>query len=280
MHMKLHVWKTVGGLFLCLGASALAGAGCSSSSTSGTVTITAPAGCTADSTVDCSGGGDGFSCAAGDNPEVEDTSLSCSTPTADGANDDYCCFTFTAGSTTTCVADDDLNSACPDADSYGYQCASASDDPTSLDKSLTCSNGVADADGTDTDFCCTLGTTTTSSVPAHCTADSSVDCSGGGVGYSCDTGDNPEDEDTTLSCSTPQADATTGGDDFCCFTGFTGTSSTCVADDDLTTQCPDADSYGYQCADSTDNPDTLDSSLSCSTGVADGSSTDFCCTLN
>jgi hypothetical protein len=295
MHMKFHVWKTVGGLLFCLGASALASAGCSSSSTAGgsaTVTITPPANCSADSSVDCSGGGDPFSCVAGDNPEAEDTSLSCSTSTPDGANDDFCCFTFTDGSATTCIADDELTQACPEADSYGYQCASASDDPTSLDASLNCSEGVADPDGTDTDFCCTLGSGggsssgsssggSSGSAPANCTADSKVDCSGGGVGYSCDTGDNPEDEDTTLSCSTPQPDATTGGDDFCCFTGFTGSSSTCVADDDLNADCPDEDSYGYQCSDPSDTPTTLDSSLNCSGGVADpdGTDTDFCCTL-
>jgi hypothetical protein len=290
--MKLHVWKTVGGLLFCLGASALASAGCSSSSTgSATVVITPPTGCTADSSVDCSGGGDPFSCQSGDNPENEDPSLSCSTPQPDTAAglDDFCCFTFTVGSATTCTADDDLTTACPDADSYGYQCASPSDDPTSLDASLTCSGGVADPDGTDTDFCCTLSGSSSSSggssggtVPANCTADSSVDCSGGGDGFSCDSGDNPENEDPTLSCSTPQPDPTSGLDDFCCFTGFTGSSTTCTADDNLTTQCPDADSYGYQCADPNDDPTSLDSSLTCSGGVPDpdGTDTDFCCTLN
>jgi hypothetical protein len=290
MHMKLHVWKTVGGLLFCLGASALASAGCSSSSTSGsaTVTITTPANCNPDPTVDCSGGGDPFSCPTGDNPEAEESGLSCSTPTPDptAGLDDFCCFSFTVGSATTCTADDDLTADCPEADSYGYQCASASDDPTSLDSSLTCSGGVADPDGTDTDFCCTLGTSGGSSsggtVPANCMADSSVDCSGGGDGFSCDTGDNPEDEDPTLSCSTPQPDSTTGGDDFCCFTGFTGSPTTCSADDDLTTECPDADSYGYQCSDPSDTPTSLDSSLNCSGGVPDpdGTDTDFCCTLN
>jgi hypothetical protein len=33
----------------------------------------------------------GYTCAAGDNPEMFDSSLSCSTPTPDGANDDFCC---------------------------------------------------------------------------------------------------------------------------------------------------------------------------------------------
>jgi hypothetical protein len=286
MHMTLHVWKTVGGLLFCIGATALASAGCSSSSTTST-TIVAPTGCTADTTIDCSGGGDGFACDAGDNPEAEDTTLSCSTPTANGSEDDFCCFTFTS-STSTCSADDGLTAVCPDADSYGYVCA-AGDDPTSLDGSLNCSDGVPDSDGTDTDFCCTLGSGGGTSsggtssggtivAPTGCTADDSVDCSGGGDGFSCDAGDNPEVEDSSLSCSTPTANG--AEDDFCCFT-FSPGSSSCSADDDLTTECPDADSYGYQCSDPSDDPSSLDSSLNCSAGVPDpdGTDTDFCCTL-
>ena len=57
---------------------------------------------------------------------------------------------------TSCAPDDEITSVCPQFDSYGYKCASPSDDPTSLDASLNCSAGVADADGTSTDFCCTI----------------------------------------------------------------------------------------------------------------------------
>jgi hypothetical protein len=296
MHMKLHVWKTVGGLLFCLGTSALASAGCSSSSTpsggpsgssggssGGTVITTTINGCTADTSVDCSGGGEGFSCDAGDNPEVEDTtdSLSCSTPTANGSEDDFCCFVFTGGSSTTCTADDTIT--CPDSDSYGYLCADASDDPTSLDASLNCSTPVTDSDGTSSDFCCALGGTGSTSssggtLPTGCVADSTLSCTGDSVGYTCDAGDNPEVEDPTLSCSVPTPDGSS--DDFCCFTGFTGSSTTCIADDDLT--CPDSDSYGYQCADPSDDPTTLDSSLNCSDPVTDpdGTNTDFCCAFN
>ena len=122
------------------------------------------------------------------------------------------------------------------------------------------------------------------SPPTGCMADTSVDCSGGGDPFSCDSGDNPENEDPTLSCSTPQTDATTGGDDFCCFSEPSGdfSSSTCVPDDDITSVCPDPDSYGYQCV-SGDDPSTLDTSLDdCSMGTpdADGVHDDFCCDLS
>jgi hypothetical protein len=139
-------------------------------------------------------------------------------------------------------------------------------------------------DGMHDDFCCTFAWSdggTSSCYRSDCVVDPSVDCSGGADPYSCYAGGNPENEDPALSCSTPQADATTGGDDFCCFREPSGdfSPSTCVADDDLTSVCPDADSYGYQCV-SGDDPSTLDSSLtSCSTPTpdADGVHDDYCC---
>jgi hypothetical protein len=311
MHMKLHGWKTVSGFFFTVAIAAVGGGGaelgCSATasgsgssstssggSSSGVVILPDPTGCNQDSTVDCSGGGDGFSCATGDNPEAEDSTYVCSTPQADAANggDDFCCFTGGSFSSGSCVSDDDLTSVCPDADSYGFQCDSG-DEPTSEDPDLDqCSTATPDADGVHDDFCCTYtgtgggsssGGSSSGGLPTGCTADTSVDCSGGGDPYSCASGDNPENEDPTLSCSTPQADATSGGDDFCCFSEPSGdfSSSTCVADDDITSVCPDADSYGYQCV-SGDDPSTLDSTLtncSAATPDADGVHDDFCCTL-
>jgi hypothetical protein len=243
-------------------------------------------GCGQDSTVDCSGGGWGYSCAAGDNPENEDSSLSCSIPTPDpNGNDDYCCFTWSpSGGGSTCTPDDSLTSACPGPDSYGYVCADPSDDPTSLDPSLNCSQGVPDADGTSTDFCCNYGEPYGGSsggvvYPTGCSADPTVDCSGSGAdGYSCASGDNPEAEDPSLSCSDPTPDGS-GNDAYCCFSWSYGTSS-CTPDDGLTSACPDPTSYGYRCADPNDDPTSLDPSLTCSAGVPDpdGTDTDFCCT--
>jgi hypothetical protein len=297
--MKLH--GAVGGVLFCFLAGTLGAAGCSSSSSpsggngggngggSGGVVESIP-GCNQDSTVDCSASGaDGWSCPSGTDPTSVDTSVSCSDPTPDGSgNDDYCCFDWTEGDSS-CTPDDDITAECSDPSSYGYKCGDPSDDPTSLDSSLNCSAGVADPDGTNTDFCCTYdGTASGSSggggssggtIPTGCTADSTVDCSGSGAdGYSCASGDNPEEEDSTLSCSTPTTDSS-GNDDYCCFSWSYG-DSTCTPDDDLTSACPDADSYGYQCDDPSDDPTSLDSGLTCSAGVTDpdGTHTDFCCT--
>jgi hypothetical protein len=123
--------------------------------TGGGTVIVGATGCKTNSALDCAGGGAGFSCAAGDNPEVGDSTLSCSTPRVDGVNDDFCCVSFTS-SASICVADDELTTACADPDSYGYQCAAADDSPTSIDASLKCTVGVPDPDGTSTDFCCTV----------------------------------------------------------------------------------------------------------------------------
>jgi hypothetical protein len=301
--MKLHGWKTVSGFLFTAAIAAVggggAGLGCSAtasggsstsssggSSSSGEMVLPDPTGCNQDSSVICTGGGDGFSCASGDNPEAEDPTYSCSTPVTDPTTggDDYCCISFTVGGSSTCTADDGLTTVCPDPDSYGYVCDSG-DDPTTLDASLNCSMGVADADGVHDDFCCTLtgGTSSSSSSsggapPSGCTADSTLGCTTGADGYACAIGDNPETEDPTLSCSTPAL--ASGEDDYCCYSGFTGDSTTCAPDDGLTQACPDPTSYGYICA-SGDDPTSYDSSLNCSGSVADpdGVHDDFCCTF-
>jgi hypothetical protein len=137
------------------GSSSGGDAGSGSDSGGGGV-IAPPAGCSADSTVGCTGGATGFSCAAGSNPETENPSLSCSTPTTDSSGHDlYCCFAW-SGSPTTCVADDSLSSFCAAAGGgdYGYKCVNG-EDPSALDSSLACSFGSPDAtDPSLNDFCC------------------------------------------------------------------------------------------------------------------------------
>jgi|GEM_PF-1996566 hypothetical protein len=131
-------------------AFALVGSACGSPTPS-SPSVSPPAGCTPDSALVCLGGGDGWTCSAGDNPEAEVAGLSCSVPQADGANDDFCCISWTY-STTTCTPDDDLTAAC-DYPSYGYKCESG-DNPDTLDSSLNCSAPTPDPDGVDDDFCC------------------------------------------------------------------------------------------------------------------------------
>jgi hypothetical protein len=123
-------------------------AGCTASASVGAEGSGPPAGCNVDSSISCSEGA-GWSCAAGDNPEAEQSGLSCSDPTPDGPNDDFCCFDWTYGDSS-CTPDDGLTSVCQPG-SYGYQCA-AGDDPTTLDSSLNCSSPTPD--GASDDFCC------------------------------------------------------------------------------------------------------------------------------
>jgi len=233
--------------------------------------------CVVDDTLLCTGGAIGFTCAVGDDPQSEDPSYSCSSPQVSGCMASYCCDTAQLG----CAADDAVT--CSDPDAYGYQCATG-DDPTELDSRLECSAPTPDADGVHDDYCCIyLGSSSSSGgsdggAPAGCTLDTTLGCAGGADGYACDTGDNPEAEDPSLSCSTPQA--SDGEDDYCCFSGGDWSDTTCEPDDDLTALCPDPGEYGYQCA-SGDDPSTLDSSLvSCSTPTpdADGVHDDYCCT--
>jgi hypothetical protein len=106
-----------------------------------------PPGCAPNSALPCINGAFGWTCAAGVNPEVELSGLSCSVPQADGPNNDFCCFAWTGG-TTTCLPDDTLYCAFP---AFGYQCRAGAD-PTSLVPSLNCSAPVVD--GPNDDFCC------------------------------------------------------------------------------------------------------------------------------
>jgi hypothetical protein len=196
-------------------------------------------------------------------------------------NDDYCCYAVGVGDDSTCTPDDDLTPPCTGTGLYGYQCADG-DDPTSFDSSLVCSTATPDPDGVHDDYCCTDEGSSSSSgggsgggPPAGCTADSTLDCSGGADGYSCAAGDNPGD--ATLACSTPVAQPD-GTDGYCCFAWTLGPID-CTPDDELTSLCPDADSYGFQCQ-SGGGPAWLDASLICSAGVSDpdGVHQDYCCT--
>jgi hypothetical protein len=126
--------------------------GCTTTVSAG-ASIAPPANCSVDNSLNCKHGSTGFTCIAGANPEDEDSSLSCSIPVADGANDDFCCFTGSF-STTTCTPDDTVSQFCPDPGSFGYVCA-VGDDPTSLNSSLICSQPAPDPQFANADdFCC------------------------------------------------------------------------------------------------------------------------------
>ena len=129
------------------------------------------------------------------------------------------------------------------------------------------------------DFCCLYpdAGSSSGSVPVGCTIDATASCVGGADGYACAIGDNPEDEDPGLSCSTPVLAA--GENHYCCYSGGTWSTTTCEPDDTLTAVCPDPTSYGYVCT-SGDDPTSYDATLNCSvpTPDADGVHDDYCCT--
>lgn len=138
------------GMAAALAALACVAYGCS---TTVTATITPPNGCNTNAALNCVVG-DGWTCTQGDNPEAEESGLSCSVPQTDQTNaneDDFCCIAWTSSSTT-CTPDDDLTAQCQ-YPALGYQCLSG-DNPVTLDSSLNCSVNTPDADGVHDDFCC------------------------------------------------------------------------------------------------------------------------------
>jgi hypothetical protein len=127
--------------------AAVCAAGCSVNA-GVSASVTAPPNCTAAPALSCIRGANGWTCPAGDNPEAEVSGLSCSIPTPDGPNDDFCCFDWTFGSS--CTPDDTITSVCQPG-SFGYTCV-AMETPNSLDPTLNCSTPTPD--GPNDDFCC------------------------------------------------------------------------------------------------------------------------------
>src|SRR5579863_2972465 len=146
---------------------------------SGGATIVITTGCSMDSSVaGCASPSTGYSCTGTVPPDEMDPTLSCSIGVVDptvAADLVYCCLTgedFKAG---TCGQDDTITSICTTPGSYGFKCA-AMDSPDQTDASLTCSSGVPDSDGSSTDFCCTAGggSTSTIVITAGCSVDPTV----------------------------------------------------------------------------------------------------------
>ena len=271
--MKLH--GAVGGVLFSIVAGALGVAGCSSSSSGtggggsgGGTTEPTITGCTQDSTLNCSGGGFGYACAAGDNPENTDN-LVCSDPTANGSEDDFCCVVDT-GVPSGCTPDDNITAAC--AEGYGFSCA-AGDNPDTGDGSLVCSDPTPD--GSNDDFCCTYTGSSSSSGGGGggCGADSSLSCDAGTVGVSCTGGSVPDPSaDGICSDPSPQSD---GSDGYCC---VDQTFSGCTQDDSVTGGCA-YPSFGFSCASGSPDPSADDPTLTCSDPTTDPTTGDdlYCC---
>ena len=113
-----------------------------------------PTNCNVDTTLTCASGSTGYACDIGTDPESDDDTRICSTPTPGATEDDYCCadsgFSTSGGS---CVPDDGVSDSCEDG-SYGFNCAAGDSDPTTQDSALDqCSHPDT---STDSDlYCCT-----------------------------------------------------------------------------------------------------------------------------
>lgn len=173
--------------------------------------------CTPDATVTgCDYPSYGFSCTAGSAPpDAADATLTCSTPTASGSEDLYCCVDNYTGSGSSsgstgsgCAPDSTL--AC-DAGSDGVTCASSADNPEADFPGYICSAPSPQSDGS-IGYCCATGFT-----GSTCAQDDSVaGCAYPSVGFSCTGSDTPDQADSSLICSDPTIDPNTGDSLYCC----------------------------------------------------------------
>jgi hypothetical protein len=101
---------------------------------------------------------------------------------------------------------------------------SSSGSPCSPDSSVACSvgdgwscDGSAQPEDTNSDLLCSAdqGSGQFCCIASSCGYDSSVDCPGGGIGYSCAAGDpSPDTTDSSLTCS--GATTVDNVDEYCC----------------------------------------------------------------
>ncbi len=164
--------------------------------------------CGQDSSVVGCGAAVGYSCTGNAVPTDTDSSLDCSDPTT-GSNGDslYCCTTYSGGSGSSCSADSNVNCS---GGGFGFTCTST-DTPDQDDSSLECSTGTAS--GSNTQYCC-IQYSSGSSNP--CSEDDTVQgCQSGSYGFSCTGSSTPQQQDSSLNCSTGTA-GNNGDTVFCC----------------------------------------------------------------
>jgi hypothetical protein len=163
------------------------------------------------------------------------------------------------GGASTCSTDTSVN--CMQGSGNGYSCT-GSDTP--VDE--VCSKGTVSSDGTKVQYCCV----SSSGVSSSCTADSTVSCAQG-TGFSCTGTGTPDQNDTTLVCSSGTVSGSTT--DYCCIP-YAQSSTTCTQDPTIV-GCQSG-SLGFSCS-GTDTPQQSNSNLNCSTGTASNGKMLFCC---
>lgn len=148
--------------------------------------------CSADSTVTGCMQGSGWSCTGKDTPG-DNNPLVCSRATVsmDQTKLDFCCIA-SSGVTSGCAEDSTVTAGCTEG--TGFACA-GTQSPDQGNSSLVCSTGTAN--GSNTDYCCIPYTQSSNS----CMQDSTVMCSQG-YGFTCSGTDTPQQQNSSLSCST------------------------------------------------------------------------------
>ncbi len=96
-------------------------------------------------------------------------------------------------------------------------------------------------------------------------------CESPSSGFSCGSGDSPDQTDSSLVCS----DGTPSSDGLILYCCIQFTSSSCAADPSV--QGCAGDSFGFSCTGS-DTPEDADSSLNCSSPTPAGGALLYCCT--
>ena len=104
-----------------------------------------------------------------------------------------------------CTKDDASSTSCTRG--LSYTCMSGSI-PSDSDPKLICESAVSTTDG-ETTFCCLSST----SAPSTCSADETLACATGEVGYACSGSDTPLQIDPSLECVRVPTAASAG---YCC----------------------------------------------------------------
>ena len=168
--------------------------------------------------------------------------------------------------TTTCSTNSSV--ACPGGGA-GWSCDGSGTRPDEVDGSLACSSGVSLGGGAVGYCCASIGFPT----GGDCQRDSSVSsCKYGSYGFSCSGQTRPDDQDTTLLCSSGVVAGSRT--EYCCLSDFTMASG---CSQDSTVQSCQGPSYGFSCTGNV-SPATGNPELNCSLPTAGaGGVSLYCC---
>jgi hypothetical protein len=161
--------------------------------------------------IGCDQGAISYACSAG-RPDQggsdgsDAAGLACSSGLGLGSNiTQYCCVSLTS----TLAGCSALELPGCEFSSIPLACATGTT-PGSADPLLACNAPTPGSDGTDI-YCCTTGI-----IPSACMLDSSIACTGFGIGYECSGTATPADDNAGVTCSAGDGSGSGGETEFCC----------------------------------------------------------------